>query len=287
MSPPEHAHLPVHIYTPESELGHPLQLLRAIWADLREGQHLAWTLATRDISSQYRQSALGILWAFMSPLFGTVTWLFLTATKVVQVAETPIPYPVFVFSGTVLWSVLIDAFNAPRAETGSAMGMMGKLNFPREALILSGIYKVLFNTAIRLGLLALVLPFTGVYAGWGALLLPLGVLSLVLVGTALGLLITPVGLLFNDVGRIIGPITGFAMYLSPVVFPMATSGWTAPVMRWNPLTPLIVNARAWFTGMPPEMLTEYLIVNIAAVFLLIGAWMAYRTVMPILLERLT
>ena len=28
-------------------------------------------------------------------------------------AETVLPYPVFVFTGTLLWSILIDAFNAP------------------------------------------------------------------------------------------------------------------------------------------------------------------------------
>ncbi len=71
--------LPVHIYTPESEL--------------------AWRLAVRDISAQYRQST-------------TAVWLFLSTSKLVQVAPTDIPYPLFVFSGTLLWSILIERMSA-------------------------------------------------------------------------------------------------------------------------------------------------------------------------------
>ncbi len=51
-------------------------------------------------------------------------------------------------------------------------------------------------------------------------------------------------MLYGDIGRGIPLITQFLMVLSPVVFPLATTGWTATLMRLNPLTPLIINARA-------------------------------------------
>jgi len=132
--------------------------------------------------------------------------------------------------------------------------LLAKIKFPREALIVSGVYQTLFNAAIKLGILLLVLPFLGVHPGWGGLLIPVGLLSLVLTGTAVGLMITSLGVLYGDIGRGIPLITQFLMYLSPVVFPLATTGWTATLMRLNPLTPLILNARAWFTGEPPGRL---------------------------------
>ena len=79
---------------------------------------------------------------------------------------------------------------AKRMATGRCLQ---KINFPRKALILSGIYQTLFNGAIKLGILLLVLPFMGVHPGWGGLLIPVGLLGLVLTGTALGLAITPWG----------------------------------------------------------------------------------------------
>ena len=228
--------LPTRIYTPASPLAKPGLLWRQMVADLWAGRELAWRLAVRDISAQYRQSALGVLWALIIPLANTAVWLFLTGSKVVQVAATPVPYPVFVFTGTLLWSILIDALNAPLMQVNANKALLAKINFPREALIVSGVYQTLFNAAIKLGILLLVLPFLGVHPGWGGLLIPVGVLALVLTGTALGLAIARLGVLYGDVGRGIGLITQFLMYLSPVVFPLASTGWTATLMRLNPLS---------------------------------------------------
>jgi lipopolysaccharide transport system permease protein len=255
--------------------------------DLWAGRELAWRLAVRDISAQYRQSALGVLWALINPLSTTAVWLFLSNSRLVQVAETGLPYPIFVFTGTLLWSILIDSFNGPLQQVNSNKTLLAKINFPREALILTGIYQTLFNAAIKIGILLLVLPFLGIHPGWGGLLIPLGIFGLVLTGTALGLAITPLGVLYGDIGRGIPLITQFLMYLSPVVFPLASKGWTAQVMRLNPLTPLIINARAWFTGQPPQLVGEWVLaVGGSAVLLLLG-WMVYRLAMPILIERMS
>ena len=279
--------LPIRTYTPESPLAHPAKLWREMTQDLWAGRELAWRLAVRDISAQYRQSALGVLWALINPLSTTVVWLFLSASRLVQVADTEIPFPVFVFTGTLLWSILIDSFNAPLAQVNNNRALLAKINFPREALILTGIYQTLFNAAIKLGILLIVLPFLGIHPGWGGLLIPVGILALVLTGTSLGLAITPLGVLYGDIGRGIPLITQFLMYLSPVVFPLATTGWTGTVMRLNPLTPLILNARAWFTGQPPQLLGEWALTVGGSAVLLLLAWMVYRLAMPILIERMS
>jgi lipopolysaccharide transport system permease protein len=279
--------LPLRTYTPESELAHPQRLLRSMWSELLAGRELAWRLAVRDISAQYRQSVLGVLWALIIPLANTAVWLFLTGSKVVQVAATSVPYPVFVFTGTLLWSILIDGLNAPLQQVNANKALLAKINFPREALILTGIYQTLFNGAIKVGILLLALPFLGVHPGWGGLLIPVGLFSLVLTGTAVGLLLTPLGVLYGDIGRGIPLITQFLMYLSPVVFPLATTGWTAQLMRLNPLTPLILNARAWFTGQPIQLMGEWGLAVGASAVLLLLVWMVYRLAMPILIERMS
>ena len=279
--------LPTRTYTPESPLAHPAKLWREMKQDLWAGRELAWRLAVRDISAQYRQSVLGVLWALINPLTTTAVWLFLSTSRLVQVADTGLPYPVFVFTGTLLWSILIDSFNAPLGQVNANRALLAKINFPREALILTGIYQTLFNAAIKLGILLLVLPFLGIHPGWGGLLIPVGILALVLTGTALGLAITPLGVLYGDIGRGIPLITQFLMYLSPVVFPLATTGWTGTVMRLNPLTPLILNARAWFTGQPPQLLGEWALAVGGSAVLLLLVWMVYRLAMPILIERMS
>ena len=284
---PEPRPLPVTVYTPDSSLASPAKMLRDMLRDLRASRELAWRLAVRDISAQYRQAFLGILWAFILPLANTLVWVFLSGSGIVSVGETALPYPVYVFTGSMLWAILMDAINAPLQQTTAAKAMLAKLNFPREALVVSGIYQTLFNAGIKIVLLLAVLPFIGVDLGWNLLLFPLGLLSLVLVGTAVGLLLTPVGVLYTDIGKGLPLLMQFLMYLTPVVFPMPKEGFAATIFTLNPLSPIILTARDWLTGFSPEHLLYFLAVNAFAALLLLGVWIVFRLAMPILIERMS
>jgi lipopolysaccharide transport system permease protein len=241
----------------------------------------------RDISAQYRQAFLGFLWAFILPLANTLAWIFLNSTGIIKVADTTMPYPAYVFTGTMLWAIFMDALNAPLAQVNAARGMLAKLNFPREALVVSGIYQVLFNASIKIVMLLGALIFLGITPGWSLLLFPLGILSLVLVGTTFGLLVTPVGMLYTDVGRALPLLMQFLMYVTPVVFPIPKTGWAATLFTLNPLTPIILTTRDWLTGFAPGYLGFFLLVNIAVVVLLLVVWVVYRLAMPILIERMS
>jgi lipopolysaccharide transport system permease protein len=127
----------------------------------------------------------------------------------------------------------------------------------------------------------------GLNPGWGLFFFPLGILSLMLVGTVLGLLVTPFGMLYTDVGRVMSLGMQFLMYISPVVFPMPKEGWAATLFTINPITPLILTARDWLTGYSPEFLGYFLAVNVVAFALLFVVWIAYRLAMPILIERMS
>jgi len=277
----------ITIYTPNSALASPIAMVRDMFRDLAAASELAWRLAVRDISAQYRQAFFGILWAFILPLATTLTWVFLSQAGIISVADTALPYPVYVFTGTMLWAIFMDALNAPLAQVNAARGMLAKLNFPREALIVSGIYQTLFNATIKIALLLGALFFLGINPGWNLLLFPVGILSLVLAGTALGLMITPVGMLYTDIGRALPMLLQFLMFVTPVVFPMPKAGWSAMLFHLNPLTPLILTSRDWLTGFAPEYLNSFLLVNLAAVFLLLVVWGIYRLAMPILIERMS
>ncbi|MBK1631890.1 polysialic acid transporter [Thiohalocapsa halophila] len=279
--------LPVTIYTPESRLQHPARMLREMLADLHTGRELAWRLAVRDISAQYRQTALGILWAFILPLANTLTWIFLNSSGVVAMAETALPFPVYVFTGTMLWAIFMDAVNAPLQTTIAAKSLLTKLNFPREALLVSGVYQTLFNAGIKVALLLAVLPLMGIELGWSLLLFPVALLSLVLFGTAFGLVLTPIGVLYTDIGKGLPLLMQFLMYLTPVVFAMPKEGVAAVVFMLNPVSPILLTARDWLTAMPADYLAGFLIANLLALLLLAAVLIVYRLAMPILIERMS
>ena len=274
------------IYTPDSLLSNPLRMAREMLRDLAASRELAWRLTVRDLSAQYRQAILGFLWAIILPLANTLIWIFLSRSGVVNVSDTALPYPVYVFTGTMLWAILMDAMNAPLQIATASKSMLAKINFPREALLVSGIYQTLVNALIKVALLILALLAMGVYPDWSVLLFPIGLLSLILVGTVIGLALAPIGLLYTDVGKAIPLLMQFLMYLTPVVFAMPKSGISATLFQLNPLTPLILTARDWLTGFTPEYLGYFVVVNGVAIALLLVFWVVFRLAMPILIERM-
>ena len=165
--------------------------------------------------------------------------------------------------------------------------MLAKINFPREAIIVSGIYQTIFSAGIKLVLLLVAIALMGIVPGWSGLLIPIGILSLMLVGTTIGILITPVGLLYGDIGKALPLLMQFLMYVTPVVFPLPDRGLAAELFRLNPMTPLIQTARAWLTGQSPDMLQYFIVINVIAAILLLVVWMVYRLAMPILIERMS
>lgn len=287
MSRPDDATRQVMVYTPDSSLRNPVASAVAMFSDLWAGRELAWRLAVRDISAQYRQTAFGLLWAFILPVANAAVWIFLGGSGIVSTGATGLPYPVYVFAGTMLWSIFMDAAVAPLQQTTAAKPMLAKINFPREALIVSGIYQVLFNAAIKLAVLVPAVLLLGVVPDGSLLLLPLGVLSLVVAGTAFGLLLTPVGMLYGDIGKSFPLVMQFLMYLTPVVFVAPSTSWAGRLIACNPLTPLIETSRAWLTGLPVELAGYFCTVNLASIVLLLLAWMVYRVAMPILVERMS
>ena len=282
MSPPPET----KVYTPDSAAQTPGLLLGDLWRDLLAGRELAWRLAVRDISAQYRQAALGVAWALILPLANTLTWVFLQGAGVISVGETGLPYPLYVFTGTMLWAIFMEATNAPLQQTLAAKGMLSKVNFPREALVLAGVLQTAFNAAIKVALLIVVLLAYGIYPGWGIMLFPLGLVSLIMAGTALGLVLTPVGVLYSDIGKGLPLVLQFLMFLTPIVFPLPEGGWAALVVGWNPLTPLIVTTRDWLTGTAPELVGAYVLVCAAMMLMLAIVAVAYRLAIPILIERM-
>lgn len=287
MSNERSADLPVIVHSPRSAVRRPGALIGAMFADLAASRSLAWRLAVRDISAQYRQSYLGYLWAFILPLANTVVWIMLNSSGVVQLQDTGIPYPAYVFTGTMVWQLFVEAVQSPLQQVGAARPFLTKLNFPREALILSGVLKQGFNLAIKLVILIPAVMLLGVMPDWHLLLVPFALVATVIAGLSLGLIISPVGMLYTDVARVIPLFAQFFMYITPVVFAMPQAGTMARIFALNPTTPLVLTSRAWLTGAETPMLMPFLAVVAGALLLLFTGMLLYRLALPILIERLS
>lgn len=276
----------VTVYTPESPLRHPRRFLREMFRDLRASRELAWRLFMRDTSAQYRQSMLGYVWAFLPPLVASLPFVFLNSQGVIAIEGTPIPYPAYALIGTIIWQVFADALNSPLKTVTAAKSMLVRINLPREAILLSGLGQVIFSFLIRLILLAIVFAWFKIVPPLTALLFPVGVFALILVGFTLGVALTPLGLLYNDVQQTLPIATMFLMLVTPVVYPPPRTGLAAIIAGWNPLSPLIVVTREWITTGNAAQTAVFTLITALAIFLLFAGWIMYRVALPHVIARL-
>jgi lipopolysaccharide transport system permease protein len=167
-----------------------------------------------------------------------------------------------------------------------AKAMLVKLNFPRIAPVLAGIGQTTLTSAIRLLLLIPVFLFSGLLPSWTIIFFPVAYLAMVLFGTALGSLLTPIGLLYTDVTRAISMVGQFAMYATPVVYPVASTGLLGWVNRYNPITYLVETGRATLVGGPWDALPLAGAVTLVAFFLLLLGWTIFHVTVPRIIERM-
>lgn len=278
--------LEIKIYS-KNKKQHFGKILLASFKDMYQSRFLAKQLTTRDIKALYRQSFLGIFWAFIIPFLTAFVWILLNHTGTVKLSDTGIAYPVYAFTGTLLWSIVSEAINAPTQVTNASKGILSKINFPKEALIISGIYKLLFNTLIKVVLLGAFIVFYGVDLQVSIVFFPLVLLVAVFFGTTIGLLIAPVGVLYKDVSKVITIGLQFLMYVTPVVYAVPKEGFLKTIMELNPITPIILTGREVLTGMEVTYLSYFFWVVIVCIPLFLIGLVFYRISIPIIVERVS
>ncbi len=278
---------PVISYGPESQMRSPLKLILLMLKDLKSSRELAWRLFVRDVSARYRQSVLGIFWAFLPPIVTGLIFIILQSKKVINLGETDVPYPVFVLLGTTIWQVFVDSINAPIRCTTSAKPLLAKINFPREALIVCAFYDVVFNLLIKIVILIGIFLYFKVQVTFGLLYLPIALLMLIILGMAIGLFLTPIGTLYKDIGTGITIILRLWFFVTPVVYPAIKTFPYSLLSTWNPVSPILVGTRDLATRGVLSNFEPFVIVSCVSIFGLFFAWVIFKLTLPIIIERMS
>ena len=71
------------VYTPETFTGGLPAFIKSIFVGFKDGHHLGKQLFIRDIKAQFRDSFLGVFWAFVPAFITASLWIFLNHSRVV------------------------------------------------------------------------------------------------------------------------------------------------------------------------------------------------------------
>lgn len=262
-------------------------MFRQMWRDLLAARSLAWRLMVRDISAQYRQSFLGVAWAFIPPIAMAVGFTLAGNAKAISIGETDIPYPAYIMFSTALWQTFVESLQGPVQASIDAKPMLARVKFPREALILAKLGEVGFNFGIKMILICALFLIFRVPVSWTVILAPVALIHLILLGTFFGVLLAPLGLLYKDISKGLTMLTGLWLFITPVVYPVPDEGTFATIVKLNPVTPLLVTTRELTTT---GILTQQTGFWVASLFTLLGlmvTWVGFRIALPFAIERVS
>ncbi len=196
----------------------------------------------RDIVSIYKQTILGPLWFFISPLLASITqyWVF---GRLAELPSDGTPYFLFVLGGNVLWSYFSSSLNGTSNTFSANQGIFGKVYFPRAIVPLSITASNLFQFGIKLLLLITFITGMGLFSKMNVYVftLPLLIIVMALISMGLGMIISSLTTKYRDFSQLMVFAVGLSMYVSPVIYPTSMFlDKVSPEKQWliyaNPLT---------------------------------------------------
>jgi lipopolysaccharide transport system permease protein len=208
-------------------------------------------LVWRNIKVRYAQSAIGIGWAVIQPVFSMLLFTVVFG-NLVQVESDGVPYFLFAFAALVPWTYFANALNDGTGSLVNNAQMLSKVYFPRLLLPLSAVVSNLLDFVIALLLLFGLMAFRGVAPTWGALLLPGLVALMVLTAAALAVWLTALAVQYRDVKHAMHFVIQLLMYLAPVVYPASLVPERFQLLyAVNPMVGVIEGCRAALLGTRP------------------------------------
>lgn len=220
--------------------------LKSLW-DYRE---LLYFLTWRDVKVRYKQTALGVVWAVIQPLFTMIIFSIFFG-KLAGLPSDGIPYPLFVYAAVLPWTFFSNALtNSGNSLVGSA-NLITKVYFPRMIIPAAAVAAGLIDLMVAFGILIALMIYYGVGMTWGLLMAPALVVMTALLAVAVGMWTSALNVKYRDVRYALPFAIQLAMFVTPIIYPVSIvpERW-----RWalniNPLAGIIEGYRAAFFGRP-------------------------------------
>lgn len=100
--------------------------------DILQFRELLYFLVWGELKVRYKQTVLGVAWAVIPPLAIMVVFTIFFGL-VIRVPTGEVPYPIFVYSGTVVWTYFAYALDQSSNSLVRYEGLITKVYFPKVA----------------------------------------------------------------------------------------------------------------------------------------------------------
>jgi lipopolysaccharide transport system permease protein len=216
--------------------------------DLWAYRELLYFLTWRDVKVRYKQTLMGVAWVVIQPLATMLIFTFVF-NRIAHLDSGTIPYPLFAYSGLLLWTFFSGAVSAGTNSLISNTSLVTKVYFPRAFIPAAAVGAGLLDLGVGSVLLAVLAAYYGVHLTWPLLLLPVFVALAAMLALATGMLASALTVKYRDLRHALPFLLQFWMFASPVIY---SSGAVPARWRWilaaNPLAGVLEGFRASLVG---------------------------------------
>jgi lipopolysaccharide transport system permease protein len=210
--------IPMNTEDPTVQVIEPTSGWRAVdFRELYRYRDMLRFLTWRSIKVLYAQSAIGIGWAVIQPLFSMIVFTVVFG-RFAKIDSNGVPYSLFSLAALVPWTYFSNALLEAGNSLVSQSQMLTKVYFPRLILPLSGVLAKLVDFGIAMLMLVCLMAVYQIAPTWSCIFLPLLVLIMVAASLGVGLWLTAMAVQYRDVKHALSFVVQLAMYASPVIY---------------------------------------------------------------------
>ena len=246
--------------------------LKEVWTY----RDLIWLFTKRTFVVSYKQTILGPLWLFLTPLISSLIHAFVFGG--IAGIDTPgIPTYLFYLTSNAAWTFFASCINRNASTFTANASVFGKVYFPRLTVpisnILSSIVEFCIQFIMILGFLIYYVVTKQVFPNWWAwAFIPLVLVHLGLLGLGVGIIVSSMTTKYRDLSVLVSFGVSLWMYITPIVYPISeTGGIMQTILMINPVTAPIELLRFILLGQGTVQLISYIVsVAITILVLLFG-----------------
>ena len=197
-----------------------------------------------NIEARYAQTFLGILWIVLLPLSTSLVLAFAFGELLgADRLASGISWVSFLLTGIAFFGIFRDLVLKANTSIISAMSLIGRVNFPKEILILLLVGEVLIDFFFVLIAVILINMNEGIYPNQHYIYLPIPILILVCLSTGTAFIVSWVGLFIRDLQQLITVLIQLMFYIAVLYSPQRVSSDHEALINALPVTPIITAVR--------------------------------------------
>jgi lipopolysaccharide transport system permease protein len=256
-------------------------------AEVISSRELIWRLFWRDFLARYRQSALGVAWIILQPLFLVGLFVAMNQAGIFQTTGLDLPYVPYALAGLALWQIFSGGVSSCSLALIEAGHLIAKINLPRSALVFAAFGQATAEFLVRLAITAMACLWYGLIPdGFSFILAAMATLPLCLLALGSGFVLAIAAALFRDVINATTMALSGLLLLTPVLYPLKADSLLAKLNALNPLNYLINVPRDLALHGHSTDLSAYAIsVGFALLVFLMG-WRLFFIAQPHISERI-